>query len=304
MTSSQSGKCDDVLDEYRLLSSAKGLHFYTNVLTIILNALFSVPGIFFNVLIIVSYLINKRLRTPCTMLFVASATFDLMVNSIVQPMYIMKKAREIIGSDGCLIATALKFATYTCCGCSLAIAVVLSIERFITLAYPYHYQNIVNQFRLNLSVSLMWFMIFLSVFSHYFRPSIIHFYIAAAYLIACIIMIVFIWIWIQRLILYHQRQIMAQQNIQIAARKHQKRVSNTKSSCILITVLLLSYLPSTITNLYTLPKGSDFNMYYLLYPWILSVLYWKSTITPLFVFWRKKVFIDTAKSICYKLIRR
>lgn len=228
MSSSQIIECDHVLDEYRLLSSAKGLHFYTNVLTIILNVLFSVPGILFNTLIIVSYLTNKRLRTSCTMLFMALAAFDLTVTSIIQPMYIVKKVQEIFGSDECLITRMLKLTTYICCGCSLAGAVILSVERFVTLAYPYHYQNIVNQFRLNLSVSLMWFIIFLLVLSHYFRPSIIHFYIAAAYLIVCIITVVFIWIWIQRLVLYHKRQIFEQQNMQIATKNRQKKIVKHK----------------------------------------------------------------------------
>ena len=302
---SQFSKCGHVLDEYRLHSSATGLHFYTNIFNIILNALLSAPGIFFNVLIVVSYITNKRLRTSSTIMFVALAVSDIIVTAIIQPMYIVKKFQEIIGSDGCLLGVVLKMTTYACCGCSLAIIVILSVERFVTLAYPYHYQNIVTPFRLNLSVSLTWFIIPLLVISHYFIPSTIHFYLAAGYLIFCIITVVFIWVWIHRLVLRHTRQIFEQQSIlKMAAIKRRKFLSITKTSYVVITVLLICYFPSIVTNLYTLPNGSDFNVYYLVYPCILSILYAKSTVTPLIVFWRKKLFRDTAKTICSGLIYR
>jgi hypothetical protein len=304
MPTTQFSKCDHILDEYRLNASATGLHFYTNIFTIILNVVLSVPGMFFNALIVVSYLTNKRLRTSCTMLFVALATSDFMVTAIIQPIYIVKKFQEILGSDGCSLGVVLKIATYTGCGCSLAVMVILSVERFVTLAYPYRYWNIVNPFRLKLSVSLAWTILPLLTISHYFIPSIIHFYLAAAYLTFCIIIVVFIWVWIHRLIIRHKRQIFEQQNIQMKATKRQKVLSTAKTSYVLITALLICYFPSIVTNLYTLPNGSDFNSYFLVYPWLLSFLYGNSTLTPLLVFWRKKVFRDTSNTICYGLMCR
>ena len=297
MSISQFSDCDAVLDEYRLNSPASGPHFYSNIFIIMLNVVFSAPGIFCNVVIIVSYLTNDRLRTShsCGMLFVALAISDFMVNALVQPIFIVKKVQEILGLDGCSLGVVLKIATYACCGCSLAVMVILSVERFVTLAFPFH-QNIVNSFRLKLSLSLAWFIILLLTISHYFIPSIVHFYLAAAYLSFCITTIVIIWLWIQRLILRHKRQI-------LHVTKYGGKVT-TKTSYVLITILLICYFPSIVTNLYTLPNGSDFSLYFFVYPWILSVLYGKSTLTPLLVFWRKNVFSNTAKTICHGLICR
>ena len=295
-------KCDPNLDDYRLHSSPTVLHLYTNICTIVLNSLCSVPGIIFNSLIVVSYLTNKRLRNSSTMMFLALAICDLMVNAMVQPVFIAIKFQEIFVMDSCILGAVLRLTTYTCCGCSLGIIVILSIEHFITLAYPYHHQNIVNPTRLNLSVAAVSIMIFMSMLSHYFVPSPIHFYVAAAYLICCLIIVVFIWIWIQRLIFRHKRQIAQQQSVHLAARERQKVLSTTKSSYAIIMIILISYFPSFVTNLYTLPNGTSYGVYFFVYQWILTILYGKSTITPLILFWKKKIFCDTARRISNKLM--
>jgi hypothetical protein len=304
MSTSQFSNCDDVLDEYRLNSPASGLHFYTNILVVIMNVVFSAPGIFLNAVIFVSYLTNERFRRSCScnLLLVALAVPDFMVNAIVQPIIIVKKVQEILGLDGCSLGVVLKITTYSCCGCSLAVMVILSVERFITLAFPYRHPNIVNCFRLQLTLISTWSIILLLTISNYFIPSIVHFYLAAGYISFCIITILMIWLWIQRLIVRHKRQILQEQSIETTTRR--KVLSTTKTSFVLITILLICYFPSIVTNLYTIPNGSDFSLYFLVYPWILSFLYGRSTLTPLFIFWRKNVFGNTAKTICYGLICR
>lgn len=63
-------------------------------------------------------------------------------------------------------------------------------------------------------------------------------------------------------------------------------------------VVIISYFPSFVTNIFTVPYGTANFDVYLVYPWIVAVLYGKSAVTPLLAFCRKKIFRDTAKMIC------
>lgn len=302
--STQYDKCENVLDEYRLTSSAVGIHFYSNILIIILNAVLLVPGMISNFLLVAIYLKNTRLRNSCTVLFFCLALSDLMVTMIVQPICIVKKIQEILGSDVCATGIVSKLTTYACCGCSMVTVVFLSVERFVTLAYPYHYQNIVNRFRLKVSVVSSWSFIIMVSISHYFYQSIIHFYLSAAGIMCSIVIVAVVWIWIHRLVLHHKRQILEQEKVQMATARRQKVISATITSYVIITVILISYFPSFVTNAFTLPNGSSFSVYYLVYPWILIVLYGKSTVTPFLVFQRKKIVRDHAKAFCNALLCR
>ena len=124
--------------------------------------------------------------------------------------------------------------------------------------FSFHYQNIVNSFRLKLSLSLAWSIILLLTISHYLIPSTVHFYLAAAYLCFSITTIVIIRLWIQRLVFRHKRQILQQQSAE--AKTRQKVLSTTKTSYVLVTALLICYFRLIVTNLYALPNGSDFSL--------------------------------------------
>ena len=169
-----------------------------------------------------------------------------MVNAIVQPIFIVKKVQENLNwLRRLFVGSCAKNYHIRMLWC-----VILSVERFVTLAFS---------LIIRISLSLAWSIILLLTISHHLIPSIVHFHLAAAYLSFCITTIVIIRLWIQRLILRHKRQILQQQSIE--AKTRQKVLSTTKTSYVLITILLVCYFPSIVTNLYTLPNGSDFSLH-------------------------------------------
>ena len=144
---------------YKLVSSPTEEYVMFNIAFIVINTVLSVFGTFANVLVIASYVTNRRLHTSTNLLFVFLAVSDVMITACVQPVFVYGELNEILKYNNlCLLRILVSIGTFTCCILSLNVIVVLSVERFITLAYPYRYHLIVSLSRLKLTIAVNWFI--------------------------------------------------------------------------------------------------------------------------------------------------
>ena len=160
----------DVAGEVNLPSTLKiaaGMSFFA-----ILNILTSFCGTLANGLVITAYYRNPRLRSIQNTIFFLLAITDISVTSFVQPTYAAAVLREVLGSEHCLLWDIVALSTMAFIYLSLVTMVILSLQSYVTLAYPYHYQSIVTMRRLRITVICSWIFILVTTFSVKFNSTL------------------------------------------------------------------------------------------------------------------------------------
>ena len=298
--------CGDFVLTYFWTLPAVGLHLYVNITLLAI----SLPSAFFgsiaNVLVVLSYFKNSRLRTLSNVPLVSLAFSDLLVTAVVLPLYSTRVIKETYGTHNCTLWGVNRLASYFSAGVSLLTVTFISIERYITLAYPYHYQTILTKLRMKIVVANIWCFTFAIVMSHLgLIPYKIFLALGASIVVICIIVLLSIWIWVYKLLQKHMRRITAQhrpsQTSRNEARSRQEQYKNTRTSAVIVVGLILSYLPLVFMFAYYFTEPKNFMGIYLVTPWGELLLLVHSVFNPLYVFWRKSEFRLTAKVVLCQL---
>ena len=295
-------RCPGYFVIYHSKSSITGMYVYSHYAYVIANSLVSLPGVIFNVLVIAAYVRNKNLRTPSNMLFIVLAFSDLMVGVIVQPLQILRAVQELLGTVDCKTWAASRLLSYFCCGVSLLTIGIIPIERFITLAFPYRYQNMVTPFRLKLAVAVTWFCILAFVTAHLgVVPFTTLSAVGASLIILTIACVIPMWLWIHRLIRKHRHTIGSMHVVASRERTRQRKgVFRTTGTCYFIVgAVILCYTPSLSMLGYIAFHEPSFLVLFVLMPWAETVMFINSLINPLLLFTRKTSFRENAKELIF-----
>ncbi len=205
---------------------------------------------------------------------------------------------EMLGTHSCPLWVSSRLITYFCCGVSLLNIAIMTVERFITLAYPYRHQNILTPTRLKIIVIITWLTTFLLIVSHLrIVPYSILLFIGASLNLLSLILVVSIWIWIHRLLHKHKNTIWTKQTPSGDPRCNSKQMfRNTKTSYIVVASMLLCYFPSLLLLSYFATSDSvSFTMAFIVGPWTETVMFSNAVINPFLVLYRKKDFRECVR---------
>jgi hypothetical protein len=295
-------RCNGSFLTFYLDAPANEVHFYSNVVYIIVNILLSTVGMSLNVLIWMVYWRNKSVRTSSNMLLVVLALSDFMTNAIVQPFSIARMINEIQGNHSCFILIAARLSSYISCGLSLLTVAIICIERFITLAYPYRCRSILSPLRLKIIVFATWILVIVFVPLHLGPVSYTVLSSVGNVLIILSISIVFLtWFWVNRLVKRHSTAIRSTEKADDKNTNPLKRQEacfrTTRTSYLICGAVLVFYFPSLVLLAYNATQDYDFVVLFLVAPWVETVMFSNSLLNPSLLFWRKSTFRDTAKDI-------
>ncbi|XP_028393210.1 beta-2 adrenergic receptor-like [Dendronephthya gigantea] len=284
--------CHQFIVTYYWNEAADGAHRVTNMILVPILIILAVFGVALNSLLILAYAKNSRLRTVPSMMMVALACSDLLISLLVDPVYAAKLVLEILGTSCCPLWIACRLITYFCCGVSFLTIPIMSIERFITLAYPYRHQTILTRPRLRLVVIMTWLTLFLLVISHLrLVPDSILLIIGALLNFTGLAIVISIWIWIHRLLRKHKKAIQTMQTpSDDQSRSNTKQVfRNTKTSYIVVTSVLLCYVPALMAMVYFAVSDSvSQTMTFVVDPWAEALMFSNAVINPLLViYWHR-----------------
>lgn len=124
------------------------------VLGIVLGGLilFAVVG---NILVILSVMCHRNLRTVTHYFIVNLAVADLLISAIVLPFSAILEImdRWVFGRVFCNIWAAVDVL---CCTASIMSLCVISVDRYIGVSYPLRYPTIMTKRRALLAVMLLW----------------------------------------------------------------------------------------------------------------------------------------------------
>ncbi|XP_034550247.1 trace amine-associated receptor 13c-like [Notolabrus celidotus] len=123
------------------------------MLTYILLSTISVVTAALNLLVIISISHFKQLHTPTNLLLLSLAVSDFFVGLLM--------LFQIMLIDGCwllgdLVCTLYQYVAYIVISASVGTMVIISIDRYIAICHPLHYQSKVTRRRVQVCVLLCW----------------------------------------------------------------------------------------------------------------------------------------------------
>ena len=177
--------------------------------------------------------------------------------------------------------------------------VILSVQSYLTLAYPYLCQNIVTMRRLKITVICSWVCIVAATFAVKFN-SPLQIYLTVLIISSTISIAVFTWIWTCRLVVRHRKAIEATQTRsarEIVSKK--KILRSTVTALAVILSLLCCYLFGLCFIFFKLLNAWKINgdTNSILAAAVATLMYLNSLLNPCLVFWRNSSFREEIKSM-------
>ena len=128
------------------------------------NVIFMIAGIFLNSVVIISLRRSSQLRKKvCYFMILPLSCFDVAVVAFNHPIIVFRTillSMDTYNSEESKLMTAWKAIVGNLTGFSISALVILSVERFLALKYPFFHQTAVTKKTLSLSLG---FFVFITV---------------------------------------------------------------------------------------------------------------------------------------------
>ena len=212
----------------------------------IVNLLVSPLTIFLNVLVIFAVKTTPQLRSKYNVLLACLAGTDIMTGALGQPLFIAEIIYRLTGSpasDFCAIAYAARRFIRTSVISALQYLALISIERYISIKFPFKYHDIVTKRLLIVSVVLVWSLVFPIIFFSIYKLDILNYYSQGFVICLTIFIIIFC-----RIASYHEARtrIAGKLTTQSSKAKFLKEKKALKTTSFVIGVVLLCCIPMSL----------------------------------------------------------
>ena len=266
---------------------------------VIINILASFCGTLANGFVIMAYHRNPRLRTIQNTLFFLLAITDISVTALVQPTYVAAWIYDLGGERICYLWDTVSLTSMVLIYLSLLNMVILSLQSYTTLAYPYRYQNIVTMHRLKITLMFVLIFILVSTFAVNSYPPL-RIYLSVCLISSTIIIVVFTWIWTYKLVARHHKSIQTAQSPSTPEIVSTKKILRSTITALAVILSLLfcyifglCFILSKLLNV--LRVSCDTTL--LLGAAGTTLIYLNSLLNPCLVFWRQSSFRDEIKNL-------
>jgi muscarinic acetylcholine receptor M3 len=158
---------DDLSDDRTsALLTSSFLHPYSprvNIVLAIIGTLISLLTIGGNVLVLVSFVVDRQIRQPTNYFLFSLAISDFLIGCISMPFLTLAiyKNQWVLGSFLCDIWLSLD---YTICLASIYTVLLITIDRFCSVKFPTKYRNWRTKKRIIYLVLLTWLIPALTFF--------------------------------------------------------------------------------------------------------------------------------------------
>ncbi|XP_022787508.1 melanocyte-stimulating hormone receptor-like [Stylophora pistillata] len=268
-------------------------------ITVIVNCALNVPlmilSIFGNALVLVAILKTPSLRSSSILLLCSLAVSDLLVGTLIQPLYIASvlTRKELLDS----LWFTVSFAA---CGISLCTITTISVDRFLALHFHMRYPSLVTKSRTVHAIAIIWFLIFLLSGVYYLNPLVYFFLIALGVGLFLLISIV-AYIGIYRIVKRQKLQISTlQQAVQASTTENLSNFKQLKTSAlnsfVFFIVMVVFYMPMSIAmTLYLVTENWDSA-----WGFATTAVFMNSSINPVLFCWR----IGTLRKAVTKTVQK
>ena len=266
----------------------------------IANIVASLFGTLANGLVIMAYYRNPRLRTIQNTIFLLLAITDVGVTAFVQPIFVVAIISSLLGNYSCILWGLQAILSSLFLELSLVTIAILSLQSYITLAYPYRWQSIITKSRLNLVFVFSWLFILLKIPAFFQQLDFVLTYGGICIVCLAIITVVFTWCWTYKLVARHRKAIQTTQTPSSGQNLAQKKILRSTVTAFAIILSLLACYFSTlcfyIFQMFLNTSLSD-NTYGILWSLAFTLMYVNSLVNPCLVFWRSTCFREAVQNI-------
>ena len=211
----------------------------------VINLIVSPCTVVLNVLVMTAVKTSPRLKSNYHILLASLAGTDFMTGALAQPLFVAARMYRLSGSSAsykvCLLNNISTITSVFCITASILHLVLLSVERYVTITFPYKCLEIITKRRLISSAVFVWSFAALTValpvkdiFTFSFRPFII---------VVSISTLIFCHIAVYRDARAQMRKIKSQQVSKEAREVFVKEKKAMNTTTIVIGVVLFSFLP-------------------------------------------------------------
>ena len=277
----------------RLERPAEGAHFVINVIVSVLTIFTFVSGCALNTLVLIAYRKNRQLQTLSNFPLTILAVTDLAVCATVQPVFIVRSLAENYITFSCFLWATCRLVINYGFGVSLTTIALISVERFISLAFPFRHREIVTKTRLKVIFALSSIASWLNICAQSLAPETkIKTAIVSIVIITCLSLITGTWLWIYRLTKRHRRQI----NAMNTSSNFAKMMRNAKTCHLVVGSSMVCFLPTLISLvLHLIVRSELYFIHTRISPFCHVFLNINSLLNPLILLYRKRDFKETVK---------
>ena len=262
--------------------------YLSNLITGVINAVFSPFAVVANVLVFFAILLNPSLRSPSCLLIACLALSDLLVSLIVQPMYVTYRFLEIHhGYANCAVRLLYAKGFYICYGVSFMTLSAISFERYLALRLHLRYKGLVTETRVLLVAILIWLLNLSLTSLQWARINKIARGVHLFFWFVSLFIAAISQLRIHLIVRRHYRQIQQQQFPSSGNHNFRRQVKVAVSVAYIVGIYFLFNFPVlVVTALHQIVTGHIDSYDY--YSWSETVAFLNSFVNPLICFWRSE----------------
>ena len=261
----------------------------------IINIFISFFGTLANGLVIMAYYRNPHLRSIQNTIFCLLAITDFSVTAFVVPLNVVEILAAVMGDPSCLISDITTALSMLFLQLSLVTIVILSLQCYITLAYPYHWRNIITKFRLIITIAFSFLLVSCLTFAAVFWHTHFLMYGSPAIIFITVATVVLTWCWTYKLVARHRKSIRTTQTPSTSQNISQRKILRSTITAFLII--------ASILGCYALVLFLFFSEVFLsstqkvMWSIAMTLVYLNSLLNPCLVFWRSTSFRETLENM-------
>lgn len=276
--------------EVILLQATYQSLYISTVFTSVINAISLVFAIVGNSIIVTVILRTTALRT-CSNLFLGNLVLsDLLVGTMVQPLFIIYKTGEALGKYSCVAHALFSTSAWLCAGVSFLTLTALNCERHIVIFAPLRYKTLVTP-RSVLKMSLgIWLLSLFLVSSRFYGLNNIAFYVTCCTIIAIsFVTFLVVSVRIHRVVQRHRMQIAVNHQIrEVKSWQREAREAGHARNVAWVTLIFFAcYLPTLMIMIAYTVIGYTVKLK-TVYLWSDTLVFLNSSLNPAVYCWRNK----------------
>ena len=278
--------------------------FITNIITCIVNFVFSLLTCIGNSFILFAIRKTQDLHSPSFILLGYLAASDFLVGLICQPFYVAFKIAEIVDNfkANCTLRMIQSISSWITSGASLVTLAAVSTDRLLALTLHLRYNTIVTVPRVFHSVFILW-VVFITVVILRFWMGNEWYFIPVAVFVLTFLVITLSTFKIFNIVRRHQRQINEQHTAVNYLGNNTVNVFKGRKSAVTVLyvygLFLIFYLPFCVTIIMDIRFGFTTTVK-IAYDCVTTAVYISSFLNPLVYCWRIREIRRAVKNILRK----
>jgi hypothetical protein len=231
------------------------------IITSTLNAVFVLPAVFGNVMVIVAIWRTPSLHNPSNFLICSLAASDLLTGILCQPLHVVYKVAEFGGDFNtfCKGRVTMEVIGWIAAAVSCVTLCMISLERYLALHFHLRYYEIISIPKLLLPLSIFWISFtFLSI-SRFFINNSVFAMVNMSVLVLSLVLTLWAYAKIYKIVKRHRCQIQSlEMASHLAANQNQGGMSSldfaryqksTNTMFFVLGLFLICYIPFLSTQI-------------------------------------------------------